>query len=507
MTQPDRKGPGPILAAMALLASTLGSPLPAMGALSTDDVESLRREFRSEIKSVRQENAGLKKRLEVYENARIDESKRLDDIQLQVAQSDGLNAGYDKNFYIKSSDNNFRLNLSGLIQFQGNFYEGNDIPDRAMPVFNAGLGTINRADTFFLRRARFKASGNVVSPDITFALEAELAGTSATLRDGYINYHARDYAEIRVGQFKPPFSLENLESDADIETIERAAIVALLGLDRRVGAQLSGKLFDGRLEYAGMVLNNLGFGNQGQNASDTNGDKAVAGRVVVNPFATSDNKWTKDLSLFAAAATGNNGPTSASSGLTVTDIVAGVPSAPVVFGNTVPYIGGNQTQFDVGMSWIIDRFRLKGEYIWAHLNRRDVPVTGTYPYGALGLHPIQIGGGYVQLSYVVLDRPHATIVPVIKYETMHVRGDNIVSSFILDSGPPVVMGRFVNPAEYDNNFQALTLGFSWFVNPKLKFMANYINERLGEDVIGSTLLRQGVDTNQNIFLFRTQLKF
>ena len=57
MKQPDPKGPAAILATFALLASTLGSPLPAMGALSANDVESLRREFRSEIKSVRSENA------------------------------------------------------------------------------------------------------------------------------------------------------------------------------------------------------------------------------------------------------------------------------------------------------------------------------------------------------------------------------------------------------------------------------------------------------------------
>jgi hypothetical protein len=142
-----------MLAAFALLGSTLGSPLPAAAALSTADVEMLRREFRSEVESVRKENRDLRNRLEVFENAKIEESRRLDEIQLKVEQSEGLNAGYDKNFYIKSADNNFRLNLSGFIQFQGNFYEGADIPDRAMPLFNAGLGTINRADTFFLRRA------------------------------------------------------------------------------------------------------------------------------------------------------------------------------------------------------------------------------------------------------------------------------------------------------------------------------------------------------------------
>ncbi len=507
MLFPFRRGPAAMPSLFALLASWLVSPLPATAALSASDVEALRREFRAEMSSVKQENADLKKRLDVYESARIEESRRLDDIQLKVEQSEGLNAGYDKSFYIKSSDNNFRLNLTGFIQFQGNFYEGVDIPERAMPVFNAGLGTVNRADTFFLRRARFKASGNVVSPDITFALEAELAGTGATMRDGFIAYHYRDWADVKMGQFKPPFSLENLESDSDIETIERAAIVELLGLGRRVGMQLSGKALEGRLEYAGGIFNNLDFGSTGQNSSDQNNDKVVAGRLVINPFVTSDNKWTKDLSVFAAVATGNNGPPSATAGMNVTDIVAGVPNAPVTFTNTVPYIGGNMTSYDVGLSWIVDRFRVKGEYIRSHIDRRDVPVTSQFPFGALDLHPIVVSGGYVQFSYVVLDRPHATIVPVIKYETMSIKGDNMVSTFVFSPGPPQVMGRFVNPAQFDNDLQAVTVGFTWFINPKLKIMANYVYEEIGEDIIGSTRLRQGVDTDQNLFLFRTQLKF
>jgi hypothetical protein len=177
--------------------------------------------------------------------------------------------------------------------------------------------------------------------------------------------------------------------------------------------------------------------------------------------------------------------------------------------NTVPFIGGNQTQFDVGLSWIIDRFRLKGEFIHANVSRRDVPVMTQYPFGALPFGSIVISGGYLQLSYVAIDRPHMTIVPVIKYETMHVKGDDSVFTLDLDPLPGsgnVALGRFKN-GEFDNDLQALTVGATWFINPKLKVMANWIFEEVGEDLIGSSRLRAGEDTSQNIFLVRSQLKF
>jgi hypothetical protein len=211
-----------------------------------------------------------------------------------------------------------------------------------------------------------------------------------------------------------------------------------------------------------------------------------------------------------AAGTAVEGPPSATSGLTVTDIVQGIPNQRNPVQNTIPYIGGRQTQFDVGLSWQIDRWHLQGEYLHARVNRRDVPVMTMYPFGALPFHPITISGGYLGLSYVALDKPGWTLVPVIKYETLHVSGDNMVDSFVYQQAmgsKTAIMGRFASPAEFNNDVQALTLGVTWFINPKFKIMGNWVFEKVGEDLIGGTRLRQGEDRDQNILMIRTQLKF
>jgi hypothetical protein len=509
-----------VLFALACLAPwSVQAWAAAPEAPSYGELEALRQEFHQELSEVKAENAYLRKRLDIYEQARAMEHKRIDDIELKVDQSEGLTAGYDNTFYIKSPDDRFRLNISGFMQLQGNFYENNKVPARygydnnpllKEPVFNTGLAGVNRDDTFFIRRIRVKFDGNIITKNLTWLIQAEYGGNNLALRDGFINYKWNDHLQLKMGQFIGPFSREALVSDADIETIERSAIVVLLGLDRRIGAQLYGDLFGGRLSYALMVANNLGFDGAGTNTSDQNDEKAYIGRLVAKPFLKSDNKWINDLEISAAAATGVEGPPSATSGLTVTDIVQGVPNQRNPVANTVPYIGGRQTQFDVGLSWQIDRWHLQGEYLHARVNRRDVPDLTMYPYGALPFHPITISGGYILLSYVALDKPGWTIVPVIKYETLHVGGDNMVGTFAFSprqGSQNVIQARFVSPVWFNNDVQAFTLGATWFINPKFKIVGNWVFEKLGEDLIGGTRLSQGETRDQNIFMIRTQVKF
>ena len=103
--------------------------------------------------------------------------------------------------------------------------------------------------------------------------------------------------------------------------------------------------------------------------------------------------------------------------------------------------------------------------------------------------------------------------PSIRFpEIMHVRGDNnVIETFetsVCSCGleNDILTGRFVG-GEFDNDLQALTVGLTWFINPKFKIMGNWVFETVGEDMIGSTRLRRGEDTSQNLWMVRTQLDF
>ncbi len=467
-------------------------------------IEALRQEFRQELASVRQENQQLRSELDEYKSARAQQSRRIDEIELQIDEAEGLTSGYDKGFYIQSPDDKFKLKFGGYIQIQGNAYEADNIPDRAQPVYNDGLNGVNRDNTFFLRRVRLKASGHVYDPKLTYAIQADFAASAPILRDGFIAYAWNEHFQVKMGQFKPPFSIENLTSSSDLETIERSAIVSLLGLDRRVGVQVEGEFLEGKLGYAIMVANNLGFGSMGINSSNTNDQFGYIGRILAQPWINSDNKWLKDLQISLAGATGLNGPPSSSSGLTVNDMISTPGQNPRV-SMTVPYIGGTQNQVDAGFSWMVDRWHLVGEYIWAKVDRRDIPVTDEYPFGAVNFDPVKINGGYLQLSYILTDRPGMTLVPVIKYEVMHVNDDERLENVLINP-TTMEMGR-VSLGDFNNDVRAFTAGITWFINPNFKIMGNWVYESVGEDLIGSTRLRQGEDQDQNIFMIRSQVKF
>jgi hypothetical protein len=507
-----------LLPAIALIALCLApaSALAASGTpVSAEDLQALREEFQQQMSDLRQENQDLKVRLRSFEEARTDQARRLDEIELSVEEAESLTAGYDEGFYIRSADDRFRLTLTGFVQVQSNWYEHNSIPKRWVEqnnvptpdnqVFNEGLQGVNRDDSFFVRRLRLIIRGHVFSENVKYNVELGWDTGQEALRDAYIDYKWRDWAQVRLGQFKPPFSMESQESDSITETIERAAIVDVLGMGRRTGVKFFGNVLDGRLSYHLMVANRAGFGSEGQNAPDNNDGKAFIGELITQPFKLSENKWLQGLELMGAVATGTNVP-SATSGLTLKDI-ASISGGRNPVTMTIPYIGGRQTMYNMGISWVIDRFRLKGEYMYARVTRRDIPDTSKYPFGALNFHPLTVSGGYLQLSYLLYNGENHKVMPVLKYETMQVRGDSrVMDDFVTVSGPVLVPARVVTD-DYSNDFQALTVGVQWFINPKFKIMANYVFEWMGEDLIGPTRLRRGENTNQNVVMIRTQLKF
>lgn len=155
--------------------------------------------------------------------------------------------------------------------------------------FTNGASAPYSLSTLELRRARLGVEGNL-APTVAYKMEID-AVRSPVLLDARLDYAPRSYAKFTVGQFKIPFSGENLVSDRDITFIERS----LMGLSlvperdtgnngRDMGIQLAGNvaLEGGRplFDYAVGVFNGAGV-----NRRDDNRRKDGAARLVVHPFA------------------------------------------------------------------------------------------------------------------------------------------------------------------------------------------------------------------------------
>ncbi|HLO57988.1 MAG TPA: porin [Bacteroidales bacterium] len=166
-----------------------------------------------------------------------------------------------------------------------------------------------KRDGFDIRRARFDIKGNF-TPFFGYRLQADFAG-SPKLLDAYAEIKLNDYFQITAGQFRIPFSLENLTSMNKFEVIDFAQAVDALtarGKDvignhngRDIGIQLGGALIKkGTTNY---VEYRIGvFNGSGINIADTANDaKDVVGRLIINPvkglsFGTSYyNGWGKAI--------------------------------------------------------------------------------------------------------------------------------------------------------------------------------------------------------------------
>jgi phosphate-selective porin OprO/OprP len=181
--------------------------------------------------------------------------------------------------FLKSADENFRIEFGGRLQAD---YAGAE--DGARTLAGDKL-----ASQFLVRRARFEVDG-LLYRWIGFKLEADFT-EGVSLKDAYLDLRFFPELRFRAGQFKVPFSLEELTSSRFIDFVERS-LVNELAPARDRGVMLYGDLMGGAVSY---FLG--GFNGTGEDTSDNNSDKDLAARLAFTPFRASDSFWLKGLQL------------------------------------------------------------------------------------------------------------------------------------------------------------------------------------------------------------------
>lgn len=161
-------------------------------------------------------------------------------------------------------------------------------------LFTAYSVPSNRtASSFSVKTARLAFSGKA-GPDWSYYFMLDAIRQPAIL-DAYLDFSRNDLLpepfafKLRAGQFKVPFSLENLVPDADLETVNRSQVVEALvpGRDagtkgRDTGASL--QLTTSPWGRKKLIETNIGmFNGEGANTADKNKHKGLAARAVINP--------------------------------------------------------------------------------------------------------------------------------------------------------------------------------------------------------------------------------
>ena len=188
--------------------------------------------------------------------------------------------------YVQQRGVELKLVLGGFVQV--NFEDG------AVSAFEGRFGQTAIDDRFRLRRARINLTGDFAE-QFDFKMEGDFGqsdGTSGnrtafSATDIWVNYHQFPAAQVKIGQYKAPFGLEQLTPDTTLYTIERTLPTGAITPDRQIGVELWGKPFtsiwperqDLLTYYAGI------FNGNGRNITvNDNNNFMFAGRLELQPF-------------------------------------------------------------------------------------------------------------------------------------------------------------------------------------------------------------------------------
>ena len=326
-----------------------------------------------------------------------------------------------------------------------------------------------------LRRARLDAEGRMFG-DWGYEFEIDFADGDADIKDAYISYDGFAASRIKVGQFKEPFSLEELTSSRYITFMERA-LPNELAPGRHIGIGADTRWDQWTL--AGGV-----FGESFDDDVDDEGNEGwgLTGRVTYAP-------WQEDRRAlhFGLAA---------SRRWTDSMDEAKFDSRPESHITDVKYLNTGTIsnvetidRYGLEAATVLGPWSLQGEYIHTTLNRDS------------GMSDVDMDGWYLQASWFLTGESRnykfkkgafGRVKPRNGYGAWELAGR--VSE--LDLNDEDIQGG------EERNW---TLGLNWYINPNVRVMANYIsvdNDVFADDdgdVIGND--------DPNIFQTRLQLDF
>jgi len=357
----------------------------------------------------------------------------------------------------------YKLTLGGYIQV--NFEDGD------VSAFEGRFGLTALKDRFRLRRARINLTGDFAE-QFEFKIEGDFENsdgissnrTAFSATDIFVNWHAIPEANIKVGQWKAPFGLEQITPDQLLFTIERSLPTGAITPERQIGVQIWGKPFtnlwpqekDLLTYYAGI------FNGNGRNTTvNDNNNFMYVGRLELLPFK---GKFLgQDSSLKLGADILNSRDDKGTNISQTLNLLVNKDGSLSPF--TLP--GADERTAWSLDAWLnIGPFDLIGEYFQEDVNGRT--VAGVAP----GFADFEPSGWYIQGSYFLIPKK---LQAVVKWEAL-------------------------NPGQFGNDgIHSITGGLNYYIyGDGIKVMANYVHTwsdfreahpQFGDDQFNEVLLR------------------
>ena len=372
---------------------------------------------------------------------------------LQKEESKTVEAVYDDGVHIRTKDKTFDARIGGLIQ--ADFVQfGSHYPIKS---------------DFDVRRARVLLTGRLFEY-FNYKLEGELEGASnSRLVDAYINFDYFPAAKFQVGQFKEPFSLENLIADKDLPFTERSIAFSLTP-SRDVGCMFSGNLWEDTVQYGIGLFN--GDGVDANRRSQKN-DKEVAGRIVFKPFNFTALTLMKNLQVGGSFSYHRLAPSDLNFDIKT-------PARTTFFSvrskakyNIIQNVDSLR-RFGFEMAYPYGPFLMMGEFIRNDFKGAELSSVSSFDfnlkawyvsmmYMLTGEQPMMKGGVLERIRpreyFDIKAKKWGALGIALRYEQFEA-GKNVYDYLVQE-------GYSVRKAN------ALTLGLNWYLNTMIRFSLDY----------------------------------
>jgi phosphate-selective porin len=433
---------GGSLAAIVLLAA------PRLGAQTPSESERLQKldaELEQEVSGLKKQAAsatevGAKMKTKVaYDGKSYVEKAVVEEEKLPV--------------YVQQRGPELKLVLGGFIQT--NFEDGD------VSAFEGRFGQTALKDRFRLRRARINLTGDFAE-QFDFKIEGDFEqsdglNSSRTAFEGtdiFVNWHQYPEAQIKVGQWKAPFGLEQLTPDTSLYIIERSLPTGAITPERQIGVQLWGKPFasvwpdekDLLTYYAGV------FNGNGRNISNNdNNNFMYVGRLESTLFKS--KMWGESYLKLGGDVLNSRDDAGTNISQTLNLLVN-------TDGSLSPFVlatAAERTAWSVDAWLKLGPFDLIGEYLEEYVNGRTVN-------GVPGIPDFTTSGYYITAGYFLIPKK---LQAAVRWEDL-------------------------NPGQRGNDgIHSITGGLNYYIHgDDIKLMVDYIhtwsdfrqaNPQFGED--------------------------
>lgn len=311
-----------------------------------------------------------------------------------------------------------------------------------------------------LHRARVGLDGSW-TPTVSFQVERELRSSDAAWRDAYVNVRSSRWLQVRVGQFKMPFSLDQLTSSQDRSFVYRSIAGTYLAPGRDVGAMVHGRSGT-RVAYNVGVFRRGGENVRASERTAPQTDRTVAVRVVLTPFGQGRG-GARSWSLGASTTTSR--------------LPEGFNSVRgKTFGERavlpVLAVSGLRHRYGLESRWSPGALVLQAETIAAIDERRHQGLDNRT------LPPVVVHGFYASATWQRRRRASETpsLAVAARWEGLQMTGDR--------SPTASLSPRAATPP--DTRLRAVTVGASWAPTPFTRLQIDLIHERSASAAIPGT---------------------